>query len=58
MSRSPGPLCMHCGCYRDEHRSEVSPDWRLIHTDCLTCGQCDQYEPSEAEDTWTEVTTE
>ena len=53
MSRNPGPLCARCGCYRDEHRSTITYEWRVEHAECLCCSECSEYEPSGDDDSRT-----
>ena len=38
-----GPLCS-CGCYREEHRTEVDENFHLRHAECLTCSQCERFD--------------
>ena len=49
MTRSPGPLCARCGCYREEHRVLVDEDFALVTRECLTCSECPGFEGDDTE---------
>ncbi len=45
----PGPRCGRCGCSAAEHEQEVSAAWEYVPGECLTCSDCDGFEPEKPE---------